>query len=600
MDLLASLGLENALPEQSTRLVHPGVISALEKCSAAHDDDDGQCRLGFNYCLTCGASLTTTKTSHQTTIAATTAAGAAAASTTTERAKKIITCKGCHRVNYCSELCRRIDAEPQQQQQLQHGTNGDDNEGVDENALGHSPVICSLLNLCNDDELVEDELYDNNSNGNINSDSKLNNNNNNQKYEIAKYRIQTERESYPATLFNMLSDDGPSWLVEALTRRLRYKEEIRSPEGELFHRSTAGGSRGGEGGEGGERKKRRGKRDRQSLTSSDEIATPTTTTTSSSSSKGNKKELVLHIVGAQSDSELWGWDGTSSSSTTNNNKNEMLDAYAEASSNVLSYLQNFIDVITGIRLVFVGPGCPQQQQHQQRGKDEKKKNKRTVFHCEKMIPGSKTMLYVETHCCNYGDDGGSSNNKDILPPDAIIFFNPGFSCTDYDWSTALKAAASSSSLHGSTSLSSTPFLVTTNTEMEGYADIKCLVDGGYIDSNDIPNGILETFSDDDPSFNDKKYSSHNDDDEEEEKKFFFCENPYAGLRVRQSGTMANDLYVKSRWVMGGLFVPDSKRMVATTKSKKKRRKDSEERRSSSDVHRKKKRRKGDGSNPALI
>ena len=213
------------------------------------------------------------------------------------------------------------------------------------------------------------------------------------------------------------------------------------------------------------------------------------------------------------------------------------------------------------------------------------------------------MLYIETHCCNYGDD---DDDNAIPPPDAIIFFNPGFSCTDYDWSTALKAAASSSSLHGS-ALSSTPFLVTTNTEMEGYADIKSLVDGGYIDSKDIPIGILETFSDDDPSsLNDKKYSSHNDDDNEQEKKFFFCENPYAGLRVRQSGTMANDLYVKSRWVMGGLFVPDSKKMVAITsnnksKSKKKRRMDSEVRRSSSgDVHRKKKRRKGDGSNPALI
>ena len=41
MDLLASLGLENALPEQSTRLVHPGVISALEKCSADANDGDG-------------------------------------------------------------------------------------------------------------------------------------------------------------------------------------------------------------------------------------------------------------------------------------------------------------------------------------------------------------------------------------------------------------------------------------------------------------------------------------------------------------------------------------------------------------------------------
>ena len=114
MDLLASLGLENALPEQSTRLTHSGVIAALEKHSS-------ECQLGFNCCLTCGTSLRKSNCND----------GGGKSSK-----QKVIKCKGCNRVKYCSENCRQVDAEPQQ---LADGGSDD----VDEGALGHSPVICS-------------------------------------------------------------------------------------------------------------------------------------------------------------------------------------------------------------------------------------------------------------------------------------------------------------------------------------------------------------------------------------------------------------------------------------------------------------------------
>jgi hypothetical protein len=203
---------------------------------------------------------------------------------------------------------------------------------------------------------------------------------------------------------------------------------------------------------------------------------------------------------------------------------------------------------------------------------------------DKTIPGSKTILHIETHCCNYGED-----DTKLPCPDAIIFFNPGLSCPDYDWSKALSAASSYQS--------STPFLITTNTEMEGFADIKCLVDGGYVDSKELPQYVLETVDVETPSNN----SRYDEEDDEQNKRFFFCENPYAGLRVRQSGTMANDLYVKSRWVMGGLFqrggggnVEKKKAKMVDKSKKKKKRKESED-----EGGARKKRRKV-GSNPALI
>ena len=427
-----------------------------------------------------------------------------------------------------------------------------------------------LLNLCNNDETAEDNLYNNNPTTNNNDNTTT------QKQEAAKYRVQTERESYPATLFNMLiSDIGPPWLIENLTRKLRFKEGVRSPDVKIG--SSSGSSE--------RKKKRRGKRDRESLLGREGMAAA-----SSSSSSNNRlhRELVLHIVGASVDSELWGWDGTTTKSYTHK---EMLDAYAEASTNVLSYLKNFIDTIDSLRLVFVGPDCPKPKRSESGGGGEGggKDDETIVCRLDKTIPGSNTMLNIETHCCNYGED-----DTKLPCPDAIIFFNPGLSCPDYDWSKALSAASSYQS--------STPFLITTNTEMEGFADIKCLVDGGYVDSKELPKYVLETIDVDvetTPSNN-----SRYDEEDEQNKRFFFCENPYAGLRVRQSGTMANDLYVKSRWVMGGLFQlgggdgnveKEKKKAKVVDKSKeKKKRKESEDNGSA-----RKKRRKV-GSNPALI
>jgi hypothetical protein len=330
------------------------------------------------------------------------------------------------------------------------------------------------------------------------------------------------------------------WFLENLTRRIRYREEIRSPpsssrDDDAYTKMIMNEKK----------RKRRGKRDRKSLSLE--------TTTS-----GNRKELVLHIVGASSDAELWGWDGTAATTSTRK-KNEMLDAYAEASTNVLSYLKNFIDSIDSIRLVFVGPDCPRPilsfgaAAGIYGGGGDNDEDAIIVCRCETTIPGSKTILHIETHCCNYGDDDNRKGHQQQLPPpDAIIFFNPGFSCPDYDWSNALSFAAAG------WNQSNTPFIVTTNTEMEGFADIKCLVDGKYVDSKELPTDIVEAVVEEDGNVSSKfKHNSQDDDDDDgddkQDKQFFFCENPYAGLRVRQSGTMANDLYVKNRWVMGGLL-----------------------------------------------
>ena len=141
MDLLASLGLDNTLPEQSTRLLHPGVISALEKCSSSSSSSSGtnnssssspnnhhhpECQLGFNCCLTCGTSFLQQQQS------------------STKKDRVYYYCKGCNRVKYCSEICRKVDSEPQEEQAAAADDDGANGNDVDEGgALGHSPVICS-------------------------------------------------------------------------------------------------------------------------------------------------------------------------------------------------------------------------------------------------------------------------------------------------------------------------------------------------------------------------------------------------------------------------------------------------------------------------
>ena len=51
----------------------------------------------------------------------------------------------------------------------------------------------------------------------------------NKKKEAANYRIQTELESYPATLFNILAE-SPQWFIECMTKRLRHNDDVRSPQ----------------------------------------------------------------------------------------------------------------------------------------------------------------------------------------------------------------------------------------------------------------------------------------------------------------------------------------------------------------------------------
>ena len=537
MDLLASLGLGTALPEQSTRLTsHPGIIKALEE--EGGDDDD--VRLGFNKCLTCGVNLMMDIDSTHT------------------KEKKVVPCKGCNRVSYCSSSCRKLDA---QEQPASKSNN-------DEIGIGHSPIICSLLNLCNDDESVEEELIMQAKNKNIDCSIKADNQDNKTK-EAAKYRIQTELESYPATLFNILAE-SPQWFIECMTKRLRHNEDVRSPQ----------------------RKKiiirRRGKRDRDSKSSPIKQQQLKEEAEEEEGMKKRQKELVLHIVGASSDSELWGWNGTNSKNDndkrqqqqcytdededgSNNNMPDVINAYAEASTNLTSYLNTLLESSISIRCIFIGPDCPssssppaatKQQQKQQQQQSPCDHHKVKVA-----IPDSNSStLTIETYSCYYG-----SSDQPYLPaPDVIILFNPGLSCPDYNWSNAINAACA----YNNNANATIPFLITTNTEMEGYADIKYLLDGRYMNVESVPRDILEAVD-----YGNNKISSGKNEDDNNDTSFFFSENPYAGLRVRQSGTMGNDLFVKNRWVIGGLFSSsarssDTPSTLGTTSKKKKRKNES--------------------------
>jgi hypothetical protein len=533
MDLLASLGLGTALPEQATRLTcHPGIIRALDGGGGSSDEkeEENNVRLGFYQCLNCGIQLKKDVLSSNTTTATT---------TVKNKEKKGVlptgvACQGCHRVLYCSVTCRTDDATPT------NTTTTDEEEAT----LGHSPIICSLLRLCNDDEDAEEEEESRD----IHNCNKSKRHNNTERKEAAIYRNQTERESYPATLFNILSE-GPTWFVEAMTRKARQtvdiKSPIRSPVPVITSTKNSNSSR-------------RGKRDRTTAFGGN----------SSSSNEESQKqqkssvttiEIVLHIVGATTESELWGWDGTSSSSSSSSSV-DVLDAYTEASTNLITYLEELLQIpsIT-LRCIFIGPNCGNSSRNGSATKipiitsnnydtsNLSMKNKSSIT----ATPSS--MLIIETQCSNYGSRNNNNTQGLVLPPpDVIIFFNPGFSCPDYDWSSALSYASSYSLCDNVGGGGPIPFLVTTNTELEGYADIKVLLDGGYININTVSRDILEAI--DYPI--DKSNGSSNKNkqyDDEFEEQFIFGMNPYVGLRVRQSGTMGNDLFVKNRWIICGLF-----------------------------------------------
>merc|ERR1712187_963127 len=87
---------------------------------------------------------------------------------------------------------------------------------------------------------------------------------------------------------------------------------------------------------------------------------------------------------------------------------------------------------------------------------------------------SKELL-IRTYQSEYTSEFLQQEN--VNNPDIVVFFNPGFTCPDYTtWTRSLRVIAND-----------TPFLSTTNTELEGIADCQYLLDNDMILS--VPPGL---------------------------------------------------------------------------------------------------------------
>jgi hypothetical protein len=210
-------------------------------------------------------------------------------------------------------------------------------------------------------------------------------------------------------------------------------------------------------------------------------------------------ELTIHVIGASEESELW------------DNKAGRLEAYTEA---LLQLAEDF--GMKTINLHMIGPDCPEAQMDDERSLPYERN-------------GSKSYtLHLQTHKSLYT----SSLLQNISKPHVVVLFNPGFTCPDYDWEDTVELLE-----HG------TAFLSTTNTEMEGVSDCNYMMDNKLFPH--LPPLAAEIMG----------VEGYGD-------LTFFAENPYSGSRVRQSGTMANDAYVKNRWMMGGILAkPVKKRAI---------------------------------------
>jgi hypothetical protein len=113
--------------------------------------------------------------------------------------------------------------------------------------------------------------------------------------------------------------------------------------------------------------------------------------------------------------------------------------------------------------------------------------------------------------------------------DVVVMFNPGLTCPDYPkWNDTLHCIPNG-----------TPLLLLTNTQMEVLADIQFLLEHGHLKLSSLPPPWLEISAEEDETKN------------SESDAYYWGENPYCGWRVRQSGTLANDVYVKNRWMFRG-------------------------------------------------
>lgn len=224
------------------------------------------------------------------------------------------------------------------------------------------------------------------------------------------------------------------------------------------------------------------------------------------------KNLVLHIIGASHDGELW--------DTPCMKNDDVWNAYADA----LAELSETRRLDT-IELHFVGPECP-------------KTNISETREMKTAEGGTTGNLVARTHVGEYNLN--LLKQDEITKADIVIFHNPGFTCPDYEWNETLVSIPKG-----------TPFLMTTNTEMEGIADCQFLLDNDLLQS--LPPMLADIFGPEAPA-----PASSDSEGIDDGSGPFFNENPFSGNRIRQSGTMGNDLFVKNRWMLGGILHSQTK------------------------------------------
>ncbi|CAJ1954357.1 unnamed protein product [Cylindrotheca closterium] len=235
--------------------------------------------------------------------------------------------------------------------------------------------------------------------------------------------------------------------------------------------------------------------------------------------KNSGGEVEIHVIGTSPDSELW--EGHPDSSQ----EKKVFKCYAEALSEMADRFK-----FESIQLKFIGPECPKIDMVD------------TILIPSMKNRKIKCKLNVMTKRVNYSKS--LLNGKHFNCPDIVVFFNPGFTCPDYTWEEAVSAIPGG-----------TPYLVTTNTELEGIADAQYLMENSFIAH--LPEGLAHILEPDAPRT------------EIEDNETFFSINPFSGERVRQSGTMANDLYVKSRWILGGKLLGSESKESKTSKKRQK-------------------------------
>lgn len=244
--------------------------------------------------------------------------------------------------------------------------------------------------------------------------------------------------------------------------------------------------------------------------------------------KSKGSSFTIHVIGASTDSELW------EGHPDKNQERNVLKGYADALAEVADRFQ-----MKAINLQFFGPQCP-------------KINVDETIDIPSPLGTKKSSTKLRVSTSNVDYDGTVVNERQSTP-DILVFFNPGFTCPDYTWEKTLFSCMKDKRV---------PFLVTTNTEMEALADMQYLYDRDLF--QEIPYAfkcMLEGTGEG------EEVGDLVDDDNAVDVNSFFSLNPYSGLRVRQSGTMANDLYVKSRWIYGGFSGPKNEVKSEKTASK---------------------------------